>query len=207
MIMKLLLLVVLSTVLPVSASTFLPSSFKAVLEQQHVSELSGKVKKTPGVLEYKYPGMLRFELNDSQKSIFVSNKKKSWYYTPPFKAGEKGNVRVQSSENLFLTRFFDALKKGLTSNKLYDVKKKKSEIEIIFKDNVQNSLGLKKAIFKNVKNPNGVKSFSELKKMVLVRSDSKEVTLVFKQFDEKAKFKKSHFVFSVPENTKVIVVR
>ncbi|MBL7663689.1 MAG: hypothetical protein JNM93_01050 [Bacteriovoracaceae bacterium] len=201
--MKYLLLIFLQSV---CYAEFLPRSFQAEFEQQIVSAVTGKVKKTQGTLEYMFPSQLKFEIFTPDKklsSAFYSNKSKSSLYTPPFVEGEAGNLIVQSSEKLFLSRFFDSMSHGLKNNELYDVKLDKNSLELIFKEKMQERIGIARAIFENVANPQKVHSLSELKELKIILSDSKEVKLVFTNFKTGMKFTSEHFVFKAPKNTKI----
>lgn len=182
----------------------MPNSFSAKFVQKVVSEISGKEIQSQGSIDYLYPGRIRFEVKEGGASLFVSNKKMSWYYTPPFIDGEKGQVQIQSSDNLFLSKFFDSLKNGLKNNELYSVNKKKNQIEIIFNKNISQSVGLKKATFPEVKDTSKVKTLDELKVMILTKNDNKKVTLEFSDFKKDVSFHDSFFIFTPDKNTSVI---
>ncbi|MEW6056221.1 MAG: outer membrane lipoprotein carrier protein LolA [Bdellovibrionota bacterium] len=55
----------------------------------------GTEKKSSGRLFIKSPDMFRWQTVDPEPSILVSNGKKVWYYTPPFRKEEKGQVLVR----------------------------------------------------------------------------------------------------------------
>ena len=88
-----------------SASTFFPKSFKAEFHQIFKSQISNKVKKTPMTIEYLYPRMIRLEVTSAEKTTFVSNAKKSWFYQAPFAEGEKGSVQIQAADQYLLSGF------------------------------------------------------------------------------------------------------
>ncbi len=180
---------------------FLPSSFQTHFVQKVMSEISGKIKESEGDLDYQYPGQIKFSVKKGGNSLFVSNKKKSWYYTPPFIEGEKGNVVIQNSSSLFLSKFFDSLKRGLIDNSFYSVSAGKGKVEIIFKQDIAGRIGVKKATFPSNRKVNEIKSLRELKTMILTRLDDKEITLEFSTFKEDISFQKDHFVFVLPKGT------
>ena len=105
--------------------SFVPGTFTAQVEQIIISTISGKEKKTYGTLDYKYPGKLRYEQvkPENNKIIFVSNRKKSWFYKAPFSKGSPGDLMINPMKGRFsLLEFFDVLSNGLTNNKMYNVK-------------------------------------------------------------------------------------
>lgn len=183
------------------ASTFVPSQFQIKFVQSFKSVVSGKVKKSKGQIDYRYPGSIRFKEFKSNTE-FVSNPRTSWYYSPPFIKGEKGTVQVNSGKRFVIGRLFDALKNGLKSNAQYRVKSlKKSVYELTFLGKTADELNLKKAfVYFSGKSLNSLKGVGKMK---LMYQDGKKVDFLFETFKDDISFSEAHFVFSIPKNTKV----
>jgi outer membrane lipoprotein-sorting protein len=75
-------------------------TIEAEFEQIEFIKLTGQTKKSSGHLLIQYPDHFRWETLESQsgKSLVVSNGHKIWVYTPPFDAGEKGQVIISESQ-------------------------------------------------------------------------------------------------------------
>jgi len=184
-----------------SKKDFVPSSFRVKFEQSFKSTISGKLNKSQGQLGYRYPGQFRFEVFSPDKSIFVSNGKKSWYYTPPFDKDEEGEVVEKNDPGPFLPEFFDALKKGLKSGSIFTVEKKKDFYLITFSKDFSKKIGKSSTkLFFSTSNPTDI---SSLKEMVIVGTDNSEVHLVLSDFDEQPGSIESDFVFKIPPKTHI----
>lgn len=180
-------------------SSFLPNAFTAHFEQSYISSLSGKKKTTKGFIKYKFPGNIRFETTSPDRVIFVSNPVKTWYYTAPFFDDMPGELTVKRTSSNALSRFFDALKQGMITNKLYTVKTGKKFKNLIFNKKQASEIGVLKAkLFFN-----GKAIFNNIKKVQLTYTDKKVKSLVLSKIDTKAKFKSGYFVFKAPENTRL----
>lgn len=180
-------------------SSFLPESFKAEFNQVHKSSISGKEKKSKGSLDYKYPGHIRFETTHPDNIVFVSNPDKTWYYTAPFMEGEPGELTVSKSNKNSLVAFFDLLKRGLTSNKMYKVFKNEKGHLLKFSDKNKKDLGLISAqlMFKG----KGA-DFKNLNEVILEKTDKTQVRLLLDKVQSGWSFKNSHFIFKAPKNTR-----
>ncbi|MBF0299790.1 MAG: outer membrane lipoprotein carrier protein LolA [Oligoflexia bacterium] len=195
--------------------TFIPKSFKAQFEQSFSSSLNGKLRSGNGIFSYMYPGRIRLEILEpnSDRSTFVCNSKKSWYYNPPFDETEKGQVTIQSSDKLNIVKFFDTMSVGLKSNKRFDVKESKKQketfIEIVFKGKTVNEIGVKSAkIFPKDYDKNEINlkniQFNSIGGIELTYPDEKKVRLTFKNIEENVTFSEKDFEFIIPANTKII---
>jgi outer membrane lipoprotein-sorting protein len=183
-------------------SGFLPNSFRSKFVQSFKSSLTGKLVKSRGEIVYKYPKMIKMEILNPEPSIFTSNAKKSWYYTPPFMEGEKGEVTIQTSRDTLLSGFFDTLKKGIKSNNLYQVKNlSKNKVELSFDKKTAKKIGLKKAnlIFKNLDKSN----LKNVDSIQLVYTDKRTVTILFENLVINIPLKPSEFVFKIPLKTNI----
>lgn len=90
------------------ASRELQSAFRHYLEkktltanftQLRTQTALGTTKKTSGKLSVSNPGRFRWETLEPEKSILTTNGKKIWFYTPPFRPDEKGQVVIRSAND------------------------------------------------------------------------------------------------------------
>jgi len=187
------------------AKDFLPSTFKVDFAQEYKTSLKGKVKKSSGHIQYKYPSQIRFEVTKPDKVVFVSNEKKSWYYQAPFIEGEPGELNVRETGKTGLSRFFDVLKKGLKTNKFYEVKNKSEKSESIqtgikFQEKFAKELDIKGAMitFNDKK-----RDFKNIKNMELTYVDGHKIKLHFTGMKTGLSMKAENFVFKAPKNTRI----
>ena len=176
---------------------FLPATFSSKFEQEYISTLKGKVKKGNGTIDYKYPGQIRFETSTPTPVIFTSNGSKAWYYRAPFIEGEQGEVTEMSAREgaSVYIKFFDALKKGLTSNDLYEFKNN----QLNFKIKASKELGVTKALLAF---ENKSQKFEDLKEIELTLSDGKTTKIRFVDLKNNVNFNPDKFNFVIPPNTK-----
>lgn len=185
------------------ANDFLPQTFKADFEQEFVSTLKSKVKKGNGSIEYKYPGHIRFETNTPSTVIYVSNNVQSWYYRAPFVPEEQGEVTITNAKSgaTPFTKFFDALKNGLTSNVQYAVEKKEDRINLAFTEAASKDYGIKKAeLFFNNKS----QVFKDITTIEITFNDNKTSKLKFNNLKTNETLGADRFNFTPPANTKVV---
>lgn len=203
--MKTLLLILLIVFCQANsfASSFLPESFSANFEESYISAVNGKEKKSFGKIDYRYPSHIRFEKISPDSSTFVSNPQKSWYYVPPFVKGEKGEVTIQESNKLVLTKFLDSLKNGVENNKLFTHKYNKNELILTFTKAIQKDMNLKEATLIAGSDAKKATSMKEFERLVLIYNDGRRVNLKFTDLKEETKFSPKHFEFDIPSNTKV----
>ena len=186
------------------AKGFVPDSFSANFEESIISMANGKEKKSFGKIDYKFPGHIRFETISPNSSTFVSNPEKSWYYVPPFIEGEQGQVTIQKSNKLPLTKFFDSIRNGLESSKLFTFKFSGKDLILTFVKTIQKELTLKEVTFHSSKEAKTVQKMSEFEKMTLIYADGRKVNLKFLDLKEEPTFPAKHFEFTPPEKTKII---
>lgn len=187
-------------------NSFVPAKFSVDIIQSYKSTLTGKIRRSRGKLDYQFPSKIHLYITHPDPSTFVSDSKQSWYYTPPFDPSEKGQVIVQSSGQLYLPLFFDALKNGLKSNKHYTVKLNKNDAELKFSKNMQTKLKISWAKLSFEKSKNGKltdQDLSQATSLEFKKEDGKSVRLGLENFDSDPKFVKDHFVFQIPPNTSV----
>lgn len=188
----------------VSAKSFVPSSFSANFEESIISMANGKEKKSYGKIDYKFPGHILFDIISPNPSKFVSNPQKSWYYLPPFVDGEQGQVTIQKSSKLPLTKFLDSIKNGLEGSKLFTSKYVGKDLILTFVKTVQKELTLKEVTFHANKEAKLVQKMNEFEKMTLIYADGRKVNLKFIELKEEVFFPAGHFEFTVPAKTKII---
>ena len=186
------------------AKSFVPGSFSANFEESILSMATGKEKKSFGKIDYKFPGNIRFEITSPNASTFVSNPQKSWYYVPPFVEGEQGQVTIQKSTKLPLTKFLDSIRNGLDGSKLFTYKYNGRDLVLTFVKTVQKELTLKEVTFHAIKEAKLVEKMSDFEKMTLVYADGRKVNLKFLELKEETSFPAKHFEFTPPAKTKVI---
>ncbi len=201
--MKLILIILFSTTLS-WAKTFVPSTFSAHFEESIISMATGKEKKSFGKIDYKFPGHIRFDITSPNPSSFVSNPQKSWYYVPPFLEGEQGQVTIQKSSKLPLTKFLDSVKNGIEGSKLFTFKYVGNDLILSFVKTVQKELTLKEVTFHADKEAKLVQKMSEFDRMTLVYADGRKVKLKFLELKEEVSFPAKHFEFTPPAKTKII---
>lgn len=186
------------------ADDFLPPSFSADFEQSFKGVASGKEKKSFGKIDYKYPRHIRFEVVSPEPSTFVANPKTSWYYSPPFVETEEGQVVIQKSEDLVLTKFLDSLKNGAKTNSAYTVAFKNSQLVITFSPALRTDMKLDQAIL-TTKSGDAAKAtkLGDFRELDLVSSNGRPVKFTFLEFRPGIAFAEKHFEFRVPPKTKV----
>lgn len=187
----------------VFAKSFMPASFTANFEESFHSLASGKEKKSYGKIDYKFPGNILLEKTSPDPSTFVSNPEKSWYYVPPFVPGEQGQVTIQKSNKLPLTKFLDSIKNGIEGSKLFTAEYKGHDLVLTFKKDVEKEMTLKEVVLTSSKEAKDVASLSEFHKLTLVYADGRKVNLKFIDLKQDVTFPASHFSFNVPAKTKV----
>ncbi len=186
------------------AKSFVPSSFSANFEESIISMATGREKKSFGKIDYKFPGQIRFEIISPNPSIFVSNPQKSWYYVPPFVDGEQGQVTIQKSNKLPLTKFLDSIRNGLAGSKLFTTKYSGKDLILSFVKTVQKDLTLKEVIFHASKDAKSIQKLAEFERMTLIYADGRKVNLKFLELKEEVSFEAKHFEFTPPAKTKII---
>ena len=193
---------------------FMPKTFKIEFEQSYAS-VTGKIKTSKGVIDYKKPGLLRLkEFKDNTE--FVASKESSWYYVPPFKAGEKGSVQINSAKNNALIKVLDSLKYGLNKNEFYTVDEVKVDhFKLKFIDQKSKDLKInyvelffRKIVFpeksdakqKNTK----MLEFHDLQSLTLHYTDGQKVDLKITKIEENISFTDKNFEFQIPPNTEIL---
>ena len=186
--------------LSVGANAFLPKSFRAEYKQTIKKVVSGREQETLGTINYLYPSKIRFEQKRPERIVWVSNSKKSWFYQAPFIKGEPGQLKVIEGGKNVVGDLFDLLKGGLSSNKHYKVSRNKKRVTIKFNPKTKRELEIARArlLFKNQE------AFKEIDSMEIFQADGKVIRLKFTNIEVDLKYSSKLFVFTPPENTKVV---
>lgn len=200
--MKLFALLILLPTLSF-AKAFVPNSFSANFEET-VKSVTGKEKKTYGKVEYKFPGHLRFEVTQPEKSLFVVNPKKTWFYQPAFVKGEKDQVTTQKSANLPLIKFLDSVKNGLEGSKLFTTKYEKNSVVLTFVKTIQKEMGVEGVTLNASGDAKAVKELKDFDSITLNRGKNSKSTIKLLDLKEDATFPPGNFEFTPSANTKVI---
>lgn len=72
----------------------------AEFTQRQTNAALGSTKESTGRIFIKRPNMFRWQTLEPEKSILVGNGHKIWYYTPPFRDGERGQVMVKRAADV-----------------------------------------------------------------------------------------------------------
>lgn len=67
-------------------------TLEADFTQKDEVKMTGAKKESSGVLMIRHPNQFRWETLKPDKNLLVSDGRKFWFYTPPFEAGERGQV-------------------------------------------------------------------------------------------------------------------
>ena len=182
-------------------TSFIPETFSAKFEQVYTSTLTKKEKKSFGVLDYKFPGNIRFEVERPNNILFVSNNKTNWIYRPPFVEGEPGELTIKKSEEIGLSGLLDTLSQGLAENPQFKIDKKDNRVRMIFTPKTSEKIGLKEGllIFKTKE----TLLFDSIEEIEITYPDQKKVSFKLSQINPKVSFKDEHFSFTPPKNTNI----
>ncbi|MFT6631491.1 MAG: outer membrane lipoprotein-sorting protein [Bacteriovoracaceae bacterium] len=184
-----------------AASKFLPRAFKASFVQEKKSPISNKVKTNDILIKYQYSS--NFYLKElSADTTYICNKTKVWLYSPPLFDGEKGLLKIGASNKYCYSKIFDSLKKGLTDNSLYKVKKgSNNSYTISFEPKAKAQLGISKMNMVFLKTDYTFQNISSLE--LFYTGEKFPVILKRKSFDVVKNFPKSTFTFKAPKNTEI----
>lgn len=176
-----------------NVESFVPKKFSAKFTQEYKSQVSGKIKKGNGILDYEFPSKLRFEMIEPDPIIFINNMTLNWYFRPPFVKGEKGELKKNVKGGNVFADFFDSLSEGLKDNDYYKVKINGDKAEIFFSEAHGAELGLKSAIlwFKSASDL----KFIKLKEITLFYPNDRETKIIFNSLNEETDFPPERFIF------------
>lgn len=95
-------------------------TLEAEFTQRDEVKLTGAKKESSGVLMIRHPDHFRWETLKPDKNLLVSDGRRFWFYTPPFEAGERGQV-IEKKTAEVQSDLANALLAGAFS-KIHDVK-------------------------------------------------------------------------------------
>ncbi len=185
------------------AKTFVPISFSANYEES-LTSVTGKVKKSFGKIDYKFPGHLRFEVTSPVPSLFVVNPKKTWFYQPAFVAGEKDQVTIQKSSNLPLIKFFDSIRDGFEKSKIFHSRFEKNDLILSFIPGAQKEMGLEEVILHAKTEAKEIKELKGFENITLKHVNKNKTNIRLIDLQENLSFPADHFEFRPSANTKII---
>src|SRR5690606_16843656 len=181
------------------ATAFLPSAFRAHYTQEEKSIATGRIKKSDGMIEYRQPGRIRFEITKPNKVVFVGNPKKAWFYTAPPFDGEPGEVTISKGASHPILKFFDVLAKGgLKDNTTYKVTKDGGSVALAFDKKAQDEFGLTAAKL----SMGSDYTFPTLKEIAVTLTDGKTIRLELSKLEPNVAMPDSNFEFEIPANTR-----
>ncbi len=184
-----------------AAPRFLGDAFFAKYSKEYKT-LTGQLSKSGGEISYRYPGSLILKQLIPFESQLITNGKTAWYYNAPFDPEtEKGEVTISKAKDLPLTEILDSLQGGLKDGPAYKVEKKDGFYLLNLKEDLAKRLEIKsvKLIFKKDKDS----LFQNLSKLIIVKSNDLEEEYKFEELNLNPKFSNNHFVFKIPEGTKI----
>lgn len=186
-----------------NAKNFVPTSFAANYEESLLS-VTGKVKKSFGKVDYKFPGHLRFEVTSPNRSLVVVNPKKTWFYQPAFIEGEKDQVTIQRSANLPLIKFLDSVQNGIENSKIFTTHYEKNNLTLTFSASAQKEMGFEEVILQANGPAKDIKELKGFKNITLKHINKNKTNIKLIDLKENVSFPAGHFEFKPSSNTKVI---
>jgi outer membrane lipoprotein carrier protein len=89
-------------------------TIQADFTQRDEVKLTGAKKESSGILMIRHPDQFRWETLKPDKNLLVSDGKNFWFYTPPFEAGERGQV-IEKKTNEVQSELANAILAGAFS--------------------------------------------------------------------------------------------
>lgn len=103
-------------------------SLTAEFEQKIKNAALGSTKESSGRIYIKRPNMFRWETHEPQASILVGNGRKVWFYTPPFREDEKGQVMAKKAADVQSRLAIDLLSGQAALSKSFKIKELKNGV-------------------------------------------------------------------------------
>lgn len=186
---------------------FMPKAFQGEFVQfKPTSNPREESIEMPASISYQKPRNFRMHSKDgSQDTLYICNKELTIIYNPPFKKGEKGTIRKGNSSKFCYVKIFDALNKGLVSNKIYEVKKLgERDYQLIFTAEAAKEIQFKRV---DLKFDNMPPNFKNIETLSLYKSSKKNpIVLKRKSISIENKLDPSLFTFKAPANTDTILM-
>ena len=187
-----------------SFAGFMPKAFTGEFVQvQKTSSPFRKDKQLKTSIAYEYPKKFRMKVKDKdQDTLFICNSTNTWFYVAPFLPGEKGKLNRSNSSKFCYVKIFDALSRGLKSNKIYTVKQKNAkEFILSFSKKAQEELSFEKATIVLDDLP---AKFQNVAQLSLYKKATKP-PVIFKRTSIKVadSLNEKLFTFKIPPNTEI----
>lgn len=172
------------------------SAMTAEFTQSQKNLTLGNVKVSTGRVFIKRPRLFRWETLAPDASVLACNGQKAWFYTPPFREGEKGQVIIKRASDVQSQLAVDLIIGGPSAKKAFDFRrvdaghykllplKSSGDIEFI-------ELYIEKQT-------------NLVYKLHLVSTNGNETTIDLKRVELKANIPSSVFNFEIPSNTEVV---
>ena len=204
LIMYFIYFLILSSV-SVQSKTFIPDRFQLTFTKE-LKSLLGKKKTSEGVLAYQHPGKIRIEQRKPFYTIYVSNGSQAWLYSAPLDpTKEKGEVTVLNPQKIPLAEAFNSLRKGLVSNKVYNVSRQGAIFTLTFLPKSKERFHVE-SVSLEMKTAQASLSFSNIKNLAIKSERALEkYQLISISLPES--FPGSHFNFKVTDKMKVTEAR
>ncbi|MES2528153.1 MAG: outer membrane lipoprotein carrier protein LolA [Bdellovibrionota bacterium] len=198
-------ILILSLMLPTLsfAKSILPASFSAQYENSWQSAIGG-TKKEFGTIDYKYPSNVRLDVKSEPHLTLVTNKATSWYYQPAFVKTEQAQVTIQKSSSHPVIKFLDSLKEGVESSKYFSSKENGNDLVLTFNKEGQKEFSLTEVTLHGAKPYKDITGLKDIQSIDLKDANGKLKSLRFLDLKEGVTFPATHFIFSIPPNTKQI---
>lgn len=155
----------------------------------------GTTKESSGRIYIKRPNKFRWETHKPEASILVGNGKKAWFYTAPFREGEKGQVMVKRAADVQSQLAIDLLSGQSESNKDFKIKDLKDRLSLT----PLKASGDIEHIELYIEKPTNL-----VYKLVLFTRSGNETELTLKDVNLSPKLNDTMFDFVPPPNTEEI---
>lgn len=169
-------------------------TLSADFEQVTESKTLNRVKKSRGRLSMRQPGSVRWETTAPEPSTLVSDGKTYWLYTPPFDAGENGQVIEKPASQIHNQLANSILAGTVSKNPNLKVKAlSKNQFEIL----PQKSVGgtVRRAVVE-------VDAREQvIRKLTLEHIDGNRAEITLSKVEVGTPFKPDFFSFIPPPNT------
>jgi outer membrane lipoprotein carrier protein len=172
-------------------------TLEARFSQTQFVAMTGVKKISGGIITIQHPGQFRWETLNPDKNLLVTDGKKFWFYTPPFEAGDRGQV-IEKKTNEVQSELASLLLSGAFS-KVKNLKIEKVS-EKIYKltpeQGVAGSVKTAQIVIDNQK--------SLIEKIHLEHDGGNQVDIELQNIKLGQKYDSGFFRFVTPSNTDVI---
>lgn len=172
------------------------TAITAEFTQTHKNPTLGSEKLSSGRLYIMRPNLFRWETLQPDPSVITTNGIRFWYYTPPFREGEKGQVSIRPA-------------KDVPSQLAVDLLSGRADLAAAFRTKAIAPGHYELKPLKPSGDVKRVELFLESQtnlvyKIRLHTASGNETTIELKKLELGAKLSKSMFSFQAPPGTEVI---